>query len=258
LGSTEWSVDISNTSLTFSNGNKTTMRVGSVSSYPAAFARLTGERCSFHVTVDEASISSNWLTFGITKKGMATSASDGMGRTAGSWGIQDDRSDASAMPTAISNGSAAATLPRKLQVGDRLSAEVDTSAGWCEVQLNQTEFKHRFTIPVGSKEDYWFGMTFANDHKVTVGAGGGSLPVAAASVTAAAQPSGHGPTGTPHSRCLHPRLSHVTSYLTNSIFSFRLQSGVSIFQTPRWSSPTPKRPPCAPVGRLPIPPPLRA
>jgi hypothetical protein len=212
-------VDISNPSLSFSNGNKSAMRVGNVSSYPAAFARLTGERCSFHVTVDEAPLSSNWLTFGITKKGMAISASDGMGCTQGSWGIQDDRSDASLVPIVLAERTECAALPRKLRAGDCLSAEVDTIAGWFEVRLNQSEFSHRFTIPVGSKEDYWFGMTFANDHQVTVVAGGGLLPAATSSIAAAAQPSGHGPTGTAQSSQFAPVSRAYSLTLESLLFS---------------------------------------
>jgi hypothetical protein len=100
---------------------------------------------------------------------MAVDSSDGMGRTTNSWGIADERSTTSnAMPVAAASKTTVSTLPRKLKEGDVLAGEVDLAAGWFEVRLNQSEFSHRFTIPVGSKEDYWFGMTFANDHQATI------------------------------------------------------------------------------------------
>jgi hypothetical protein len=152
------------------------MRPGGASSYPAAFARLTAELCTFNVRIDAAKLDCNWLTFGIAKQGMAKSSSDGFGRTANTWGIVDDRNSASTASMAFlaADKTTLGSLPRKLREGDLLTAEANTSAGWCEVRLNQTEFKHRFTIPAGRKEDYWFGMTFANDHQVTILPGDGS------------------------------------------------------------------------------------
>jgi hypothetical protein len=39
---------------------------------------------------------------------------------------------------------------RKLLVGDILSALVDVSEGWCDVNVNDGEFSYRFNIPIGT------------------------------------------------------------------------------------------------------------
>ena len=164
-----WSTDISNTSLTFTNTSTTAKRAGSVSTYPAAFANLQAEHSKITVRLDATPRNGNWLTFGVAKRGMAVSGSDGMGRTKDSWGVADDHGSSSTANAIVSaSGTNVGTLSRKLKQNDVLSAEVNVAAGWCEVRLNQTEFTHRFTIPVGAKEDYWFGMTFASDVQVTV------------------------------------------------------------------------------------------
>jgi hypothetical protein len=189
-----WATDISNTELAYSNNNITVKRPGSVSCYPAAFARLPAEHCTFTIRLDQAQLDSNWISFGIAKKGFGITNSDGFGREANSWGIADERSTGNTtIPSAFcGSNSGVASMPRKLAAGDILTAEANTAAGWCEVRLNQTEFKHRFTIPVGSKEDYWFGMTFANDHQVTIQDSPNvkAAPAAASSGVAAAGPKG--------------------------------------------------------------------
>ena len=163
---TEWARDISNDDLTYANQNTTVTRVGSVSCYPAAFAKLVNDHSIFRVSVDVAPRSSNWLTFGLARRGMATTSSDGVGRTSNTWGVADDRSSQSA-PVVSGSGTTVGAF-RKFVVGDVLSAEVDTAAGWCEVRLNESEFVHRFDIPVGTMADYCFAMTFANDHQVSI------------------------------------------------------------------------------------------
>jgi hypothetical protein len=163
----EWCRTISNNDLTYTNDNTTVERVGSVSCYPAAFASLVADRCMFKIQVDAAPRSSNWLTFGIARRGMAPSSSDGVGRTTNSWGLSDDRSSSAARAILASSGQEMSTC-RKLEVGDVLCAVVDTIDGWCEISLNDTEFVHRFTIPSGSMDEYTFAMTFANDHRVSI------------------------------------------------------------------------------------------
>ena len=162
----EWARDISNDDLTYSNQNTSVCRVGSVSCYPAAFSRLVSDHSMFRVSIDTAPRSSNWLTFGLARRGMATTSSDGVGRTANTWGVADDRSSNS-MPVVSASGTNVGSF-RKFIVGDMLSAEVDTVNGWFEIRLNENEFVYRFEIPTGSMEDYWFAMTFANDHQVTI------------------------------------------------------------------------------------------
>lgn len=162
----EWDRETSNPDLTFTEQNTSVERVGSVSCYPAAFSPLLAERAMFRVVVETAPESSNWLTFGLAKKGMPNSNSDGVGRSNDSWGISDDRSSTS--KTVV--GSCGATMGhfRKFRVGDVLTCMVDTAAGWCEVSINSGEHQHRFDIPVGTLEDYTFAMTFANDHRVSI------------------------------------------------------------------------------------------
>ena len=63
----EWDVNSSNQSLTFSNGNSTVERVGSVSCYPAVFAVLPSDRCAITVRLDDCPLGTNWLTFGIAR-----------------------------------------------------------------------------------------------------------------------------------------------------------------------------------------------
>lgn len=162
----EWCREISNDDLTYSNNNTTVTRVGSVSCYPAAFAKLPADHSTFRISIDVASRTSNWLTFGLARRGMATTSSDGVGRTANTWGVADDRSSGS-LPVVSASGNNIGTF-RKFAVGDVLSAEVDTAAGWLEVRLNDSECVQRFDIPPGTSEDYWFAMTFANDHTVTI------------------------------------------------------------------------------------------
>eukprot|EP01031_Cornospumella_fuschlensis_P038702 gene38702-47052_t len=164
----EWCRNSSNTELTYTNENTTVERVGSVSCYPAAFAKLVNERSMIRVVVDAAPKSSNWLTFGIARKGMANSSSDGVGRTSNSWGLSDDRSSSSSYTIVAASGSEVASF-RKLRVGDVLTAIMDTIEGWCEISVNDTEFTHRFEgLPSGSRDDYVFAMTFANDHRVSI------------------------------------------------------------------------------------------
>jgi hypothetical protein len=162
----EWCREISNDDLTYTNSNTSVTRVGSVSCYPAAFAKLPADHSMFRITIDVASRTSNWLTFGLARRGMATTSSDGVGRTANTWGVADDRSSGS-LPVVSASGNNIGTF-RKFTVGDVLSAEVDTAAGWLEVRLNDNECTQRFDIPPGTSEDYWFAMTFANDHQVTI------------------------------------------------------------------------------------------
>ena len=163
-----WDKGLSNKQLTFSNGDTSARRVGSVSSYPAAFVPLPAAHAILQVKVTALPIGQNWLTFGLVKAGFKASSSDGVGKNADSWGIVDERSSSGNNATMQGCGKVEETLARKLQEGDVLTAEADVAAGWCEVRLNQTECTHRFVIPVGSKESYLFGATFSNDTECTI------------------------------------------------------------------------------------------
>lgn len=164
----EWHRSSSNPDLTFSNNDTAVERAGSISCYPAAFARLVADRTSFVVVVEAAPLSSNWLTFGLSKvDAIANSSSDGVGRSRNTWGLSDDRSSLTSKAILSACGTEVGNF-RKLKVGDTLSALVDTGEGWCEVSVNDQEFSHRFKIPIGNSSDYCFAMTFANDHKVSI------------------------------------------------------------------------------------------
>jgi hypothetical protein len=163
----EWCRGVSNPDLTYTNDDSSVERVGSVSCYPAAFCKLAADKSIFRILIDAAPKSSNWLTFGVAKKGMANSSSDGVGRTTNTWGLSDDRSSSTNHTIIAASGTEVGSF-RKLRVGDILSASIDTVEGWCEVSVNEDELVHRFTIPPGTAEDYYFAMTFANDHRVTI------------------------------------------------------------------------------------------
>jgi hypothetical protein len=165
-----WSPDISNNALTFSNSNTTALRAGGVSCYPAAFARLPASLASVEVRLNAAPIGANWLSFGLTQRGMEPQGTEGIGHKTNSWGIAEDRAAGKegVLPVVMANRIEMGRLPRKLKRGDVLLGFANVIAGWFEVRLNQTEFVHRFTIPPGTKEDYWFGMTFASDHQAMI------------------------------------------------------------------------------------------
>ena len=208
---------MSNSHLTYTDNNTTAQRLGNVSCYPIAVSALQGPAAVFSVRIDCLSGKSNWLTFGLAKKGIAKDSSDGMGRTKDSWGIADDRSSNSSSDATYHDcgSKALGSLSRKLREGDVLTAEANTSAGWCEVRLNETEFKHRFSIPAGAHEGYVFGVSFSNDAKVCIlpTASGSATTPAAPVVVPAVNPSGAG------KWLLYIRLVRITInlYLDNAV-----------------------------------------
>ena len=120
----EWNRAISNNALHYSNEDLTVERIGGVSSYPAAFASLPAPYCKFTIVIDRCQRGPNWLTFGLAKRSMPTSSSDGVGRTRDTWGLCDDRSSAAGRCRVCSCGTELSTC-RKFQCGDVLSALVD-------------------------------------------------------------------------------------------------------------------------------------
>lgn len=163
----KWNIPASNKRLIFSNDNRSCERPGSVSCYPAAFADLPGEESEFHIVIDKTVSTANWLTFGLAVRGMACASSDGLGKTSDTWGIRDDRSSTSSQSIIAACGKDLKNF-RKLRDGDRLSLKVNTTLGVCHFSVNATEFAHQFSIPTGSASKYFFAMTFADDHKVTI------------------------------------------------------------------------------------------
>jgi hypothetical protein len=59
-------------------------------------------------------------------------------------------------------------VQRRLETGDVLEGEVNTSEGWFDLSVNGGDFLHRYNIPVSEKEGYWFGITLSNDLLVTI------------------------------------------------------------------------------------------
>jgi hypothetical protein len=164
----EWSRDISNGSLTYSNDNTSAKRSGSVSTYPACFAKLPSDKSIITVTVDAVVESGcNTLSFGICTPGFPKSSSDGFGKTKNSWGICDDRGKRDGKAKLASDKTIIKDID-KFKLGDKLQAIINTTEGWCDLKINDYAFEHRFDIPSGSADDYLFGMTFANDHKCTI------------------------------------------------------------------------------------------
>jgi hypothetical protein len=163
----EWCRSASNNSLEFEDP-ATVKRPGGASCYPAAFAVVPDSVCYFAVRIVECLHSQNTLSFGLAKRTMPKESSDGVGRSSNSWGIHDERGSTGEPVKASSCGSKVATATRKFAVNDVLKCVVDLIRGTCEISLNDTEFVHQFAIPAGKPEDYYFAMTFANDHKVTL------------------------------------------------------------------------------------------
>jgi hypothetical protein len=126
---TSWNIDISNSSLSFSNNNTSVQRVGNVSSYPAAFADLptSCDRSRMRVRVDLCPRGPNWLTVGLARRGlMPTASSDGFGRSSHTWGIHDDRSNTTVCAKVSACGQDVDTC-RKFTQGDIITCIVDVS-----------------------------------------------------------------------------------------------------------------------------------
>jgi len=113
----------------------------------------------------------NWLTFGLSKKGMPSASSDGVGRTPFSWGICDDRGCSSLNGNEkmgrVCNCGVDVGITRKLKQSDVLECLVDCLDGYCEI-YNNRELVYKFDIPRCSYEEYQFSMTFANDHSAAI------------------------------------------------------------------------------------------
>lgn len=83
---TVWDTALSNSSLEFTEQNRSCRRPGSASCYPAAFAALPASKCVFSVTLTHTNSQNvNWLSVGVCGVGFATSSTDGFGRSAKSW-----------------------------------------------------------------------------------------------------------------------------------------------------------------------------
>jgi hypothetical protein len=148
LESTAWNSD---PGFTLSGGKDT-------SSYPAAYTALHGQRSCVEVHVDEDIAQLRWVSFGLVQRHNEQVRAVGCIRagTGTTWGVTISTAET---PVVTENAEGEVLhLPRQLRQGDVLRGLADTTAGWYEVRLNEIEFVHRFTIPTGTKEDFWFGV----------------------------------------------------------------------------------------------------
>ena len=169
--STEFDVEISNKALTFSGDAMSAQRKGSVSCYPAAFAKLSGVRSMITLVLTEAPFRTNWLTVGLVTRSFTDNSTDGVGKTPLSWGISDDRSHNTSLtsPAKIcSCGIDLGTCP-KFSKGDKIQMFFESAEGWLEIFVNH-DLVHKFKgiPPCTELNYYYFCLTFATDHMVTV------------------------------------------------------------------------------------------
>ena len=165
---TSWNRAVSNASLEFDDPT-TVKRPGGASCYPAAFATVPADVSYFAVRILECNHTQNTLSFGLARRSFPKESSDGVGRTSNSWGLHDERGSTGETAKASSCGTRVASCPRKFAQGDILKCMVDLPRGVCVITLNDAEFEHTFSLPAGGKADeYYFAMTFANDHKVSL------------------------------------------------------------------------------------------
>jgi len=122
----------------------------------------------FSVVLTEAGELQNSLSIGVCKSGFAVASSDGFGRTSNSWGIMDNRNNASEMASFSGNREATVPAPKKFAVGDRITVTLDLDASTATFAINGGDYGHVFSGVVGNPADFWFGATFANDHTLAV------------------------------------------------------------------------------------------
>lgn len=161
---------VSNESLTYDSNLETAIRIGGVSCYPAAFVPLISSTCKVAFELLEGQLSVNYMSFGLCKSDFQKSSSDGFGRTRNSWGICDNRNTSASSETTFVgfNGNKVSEC-RKLVPGDIITLTVDLDRGSFNVDLNNGEYVHEFEVPSSeSFESYYFGSTFANDHKIGI------------------------------------------------------------------------------------------
>ncbi len=94
-----WDLSISDTALRYSNGNRTAHRPGNVSCYPAALAPVVGPKCTMAIVLEECPFANNTISFGIAVRGFPKSGQQAIGERSDSWGIFNNRSEASSGDT---------------------------------------------------------------------------------------------------------------------------------------------------------------
>ena len=162
---------ISSSTLVYTSDCLQARRIGSRSSYPGAYARLSGTQCSFSVKLIGLPYQLNWCTIGLSKGIMPSNCSDGFGRTDNTWGLRDDRSRSPArLPyTELMEAEVVVAQWRKLREGDVITLIVDTIQGRLSIVLNDMEEVYTwYNIPTGSREEYIVGATLSSDAVIRV------------------------------------------------------------------------------------------
>jgi hypothetical protein len=164
-----WDTLSSNHFLRFSADGHTATRPGSVSCYPAAFAKLTSPHCRIVFRIDDCPRHGNYMSFGLCTQRFSRDGSNGVGATQLSWGVMDTRDSSSNLPATVYDNGCKVDTWRKYEKGDLVMVEVNTTNGCCEVNLNNGQYSATFAIPPEDVTDpYIFGATFATDHSITI------------------------------------------------------------------------------------------
>jgi hypothetical protein len=163
-----WDPELSNGSLTYTNDYTTAERVGSVSSRPALFARLTNVHSTMKIIIDKIGNTPSLLSFGLTPVASPKSDGDGIGRRNGSFGLTQDASPSVQTISIIQSAQLVASF-RKLQVGDVVIMTVNLTDGSFQLSINEQEFSHTFAItPSANLSSYYFAATLAANYKITI------------------------------------------------------------------------------------------
>ena len=106
---------------------------------------------------------SNAMSFGIAHSSFATTDSNGMGKSAKSWGIIDgSRGNASVLSHVYADNVKLSEF-RKMQQGDVFSIRYYQATGTARLSINDSELVHDFQIHgPGAKVSLVMGATFAN------------------------------------------------------------------------------------------------
>eukprot|EP01041_Mallomonas_annulata_P002438 gene2438-4728_t len=162
-----WHVDISQPSLSFFNDNKSVLRPGGVSCYPAALFAISRRKCRLSVRLDEAPHFNNTLSFGIALEGFPSMGDSAFGEAGHSWGMYNNRSSTHEMSKVCAEGVSVGTF-RALITGDVLSMDYDEASASATLRVNGDEYKHIFPIPVMRTSKFVMGATLCNDHVLTI------------------------------------------------------------------------------------------
>lgn len=171
-----WDYSISNKSLEISLDGLDAKRTGNVSSYPAAFCKMSLSiinKLSIQLVGVPENLN-NCVTFGLCRidngiPSMSDSGSDGIGHNRDSIGFFESRGDGGAGNI---YGYLFGTTPtkyatwRKLKAGDILTVEYNKVTRELLMTLNHTEF--RLKIEGLPDYEYCFALTVANNHKFRI------------------------------------------------------------------------------------------